>query len=62
RLPVIRDTGNATSDMANFPGVPYMLYGMTVDNQTTNYVATQTTKGTYSVDALGTVNQTTTGY
>ncbi|MDD5038421.1 MAG: type II secretion system protein [Dehalococcoidales bacterium] len=62
RLPVIRDTGNATSDMANFPGVPYMLYGMSVDNQTTNYVATQITKGTYSVDALGTVNQTTTGY
>ncbi|MFC1939672.1 type II secretion system protein [Chloroflexota bacterium] len=27
-----------------------------------NYVATETTKGTYTVDSLGTVNQTTTGY
>ena len=62
RLPVTRVTVNSTDDMADFPGAPYMLYGMSVDNQTTNYVATQTTKGTYSVDALGTVNQTTTGY
>ena len=29
---------------------------------TVNYVATQTTKGTYTCDAAGTVNQTTTGY
>ena len=65
RLPVTRalaPTNNATNDMSIFPGGGYVLYGMTVDNQTTNYVATRYTKGTYTVDALGTVNQTTTGY
>lgn len=45
----------------------YILYQHDViaDNLTTglvNYVDTQTTKGTYSVDALGIVVQETTGY
>ncbi len=31
-------------------------------NTTVNYVATEMTKGTYTVDALGTVTQETTGY
>ena len=30
--------------------------------QTVNYVATPTTKGTYTVNSAGTVNQSTTGY
>lgn len=32
------------------------------DVQLVNYVATSTTKGTYTVNSAGTVNQTTTGY
>ena len=45
----------------------YILYGhdITADNATTglvNYVASETTKGTYSVDASGTVTQESTGY
>ena len=56
--------GTATSDMSQFPdsGGTYILYGYTSGNQTVNYVATQTTKGTYTVDALGTVSQNATGY
>ena len=57
---------NNTSNMAEFPDSEhvYILYGFT-DNDTggtVNYVATQTTKGSYTVDALGTVNQTVSGY
>ena len=59
-------TGNATSDMNAFPeyntdndSANYVLYAYA---GTTNYVVTQTTKGTYSVDASGTVVQETTGY
>jgi type IV pilus assembly protein PilA len=45
----------------------FILYqhDITGDNSTTNlvnYTATETTKGTYTVDALGTVTQATTGY
>jgi len=45
----------------------FILYqhDVTADNAVTglvNYVATQTTKGTYTVDANGTVDQVTTGY
>jgi len=45
----------------------YILFGhdITGDNAQTslvNYVATQYTKGTYTVDAKGTVTQVTTGY
>ena len=64
------DTGNvspqttATSNMSQFPdanGV-YVLYGFTSGNETVNYVATEATKGTYTVNALGTVSQNSTGY
>jgi len=45
----------------------FILYqhDVTADNSTTptvNYVATEITKGTYTVDTLGTVTQVTTGY
>jgi prepilin-type N-terminal cleavage/methylation domain-containing protein len=45
----------------------FILYGhdVTADNSTTptvNYVVTEITKGTYTVDTLGTVTQVTTGY
>ena len=48
-------------------GDGYILYGHDVVaddsvNATVNYVATETTKGEYTVDALGTVTQVTTGY
>ncbi len=54
----------ATSDMGAFPDSTngYILYGFISGNQTINYLATQTTKGTYTVDALGTVSQNATGY
>jgi len=32
------------------------------DNNTVNYVATEITKGTYTVDSSGTITQVTTGY
>jgi type IV pilus assembly protein PilA len=45
----------------------YVLYqhdmaGDTDNSTLVNYVATQTTKGTYTVDAYGTVTQESTGY
>ena len=45
----------------------YILYehDIQADNSTTptvNYVATEMTRGTYTVDSLGTVTQNTTGY
>jgi hypothetical protein len=48
-------------------GIGFVLYqhDIIADGANTslvNYVATQYTKGTYSVDALGTVTQVTTGY
>ena len=48
-------------------GVGFVLYqhDITADGENTslvNYVATQYTKGTYTVDELGTVTQVTTGY
>ena len=55
--------GNATQDMSMFPGLsPYSLYNNTWNGSAVNYVAANQTKGTYTVDALGTVNQTATGY
>ena len=57
---------NNTSDMGAFPDSEsvYILYGFSdnASGNTVNYLATQLTKGTYTVDALGTVNQSTTGY
>ena len=56
--------GSATANMSKFPDETNskILYGMTVDNVTVNYVAVEMTKGTYWVTADGTVKQKTTGY
>ncbi len=48
-------------------GIGFVLYqhdiiGGGTNTSLVNYVATQYTKGTYSVDSLGTVTQVTTGY
>ena len=48
-------------------GDGYLLFGHDVladnsVNATFNYVATETTKGSYTVDSTGTVNQVLTGY
>ena len=50
-------------------GIGYVLYQHDIDGENpgsntslVNYVATQYTKGTYTVDALGTVTQVSTGY
>ncbi|MFC2006395.1 type IV pilin protein [Chloroflexota bacterium] len=53
---------DATSDMTAFPAPTYILYGMSVLGSDVNYVATNTTKGTYVCDTLGTITQVTTGY
>ncbi|MFC2036188.1 type IV pilin protein [Chloroflexota bacterium] len=50
----------ATSNMSSFPQSNYSLYA---NAQTSaNYVASDTTQGTYTVDTAGTVTQVTTGY
>ena len=56
--------GRATNDMSVFPdpnadGSTLFNYG---GSTTINYVVTQNTTGTYSVDANGTVSQNSTGY
>ena len=61
-LTVTRDATNATADMSNFPSSAYHLYSMNVSGTVVNYVASNTTTGTYYVDALGTVTQNSTGY
>jgi prepilin-type N-terminal cleavage/methylation domain-containing protein len=38
------------------------IYADAASNETVNYVATEMCKGTYTVDASGTVTQVTTGY
>ncbi len=38
------------------------IYADAASNETVNYVATEMTKGTYTVDQYGTVSQATTGY
>ena len=52
--------GEATNDMTVFPQTEYSLYANEQTNA--NYVATNTTHGTYFVDINGTVTQQTTGY
>jgi type II secretory pathway pseudopilin PulG len=52
----------ATNDMTDFPCDEYPLFGNTYHNYNVNYVATNTTKGTYTCDAYGTVAQATSGY
>ncbi|MFC2006853.1 type IV pilin protein [Chloroflexota bacterium] len=61
-LPGDRVAGNATASMSAFPIAPYVLYGNTISGTTVNYVATDTTKGTYYIDVYGTVSQNSTGY
>ena len=56
------DADNATNNMNIFPQTEYPLYGNVRTGSTVNYVATNQTQGTYTVDIYGTVNQTTTGY
>ena len=53
--------GSPTDNMSKFPEAAggYVLYSF---NGTINYVATEMTKGTYSVTADGTVTQDLTGY
>ena len=53
----------ATSNMSQFPDVTNgkVLYAFG-GNATINYVVTQSTKGTYTVNSQGTVTQVTTGY
>ncbi len=57
---LIDTSGTATSDMTKFPQLEYSLYS---NNQTgANYVANNSTQGTYYVDPSGTVTQESTGY
>ena len=50
-------TDNYTQNMAIFPAFPYVLYQMTIDGDSVNYVATNGTSYWYSCDTLGTVTQ-----
>lgn len=61
-LPGLRDTTNATANMIVFPLAAYPLYGANVSGTIINYVASNTTTGTYYVDVMGTVTQNSTGY
>ncbi len=61
----LNDPGGTLYTGADKPG--FILYqhdltSDTNDNVTSNYVATEATKGTYTVDAQGTVTQVLTGY
>ncbi|HEY51662.1 MAG TPA: prepilin-type N-terminal cleavage/methylation domain-containing protein [Dehalococcoidia bacterium] len=49
-------------DRAGFILYQHDMLGDTANTTLVNYVATQTTKGTYTVDAYGTVTQQSTGY
>ena len=56
---------SATSNMSVFPnpaGSVNVLYSCNVSGEDVNYVASETTKGTYTVGKLGTVTQASTGY
>ena len=53
---------NITDNMNKFPSAQYHLYGQTVNGTVVNYVASNQTKGSYSVDNLGQVTQNLTGY
>ncbi|MFC1934207.1 type IV pilin protein [Chloroflexota bacterium] len=52
----------ATNNMAAFPAPPYILFQNQQLGFTVNYVASNQTKGTYTCDVYGTVNQTSGGY
>ncbi len=58
-------TASATNDMTLFPDDHidgYNLFGFGGGLSGINYLATNTTQGTYTVDTNGTVAQVTTGY
>ncbi|MFC2009830.1 type II secretion system protein, partial [Chloroflexota bacterium] len=58
-------TGNAYTNASDLDGFILFGHDVTADAAATplvNYVATETTQGTYTVDANGTVTQVTTGY
>ncbi len=64
--PRVTNPGDATNDMNDFPefnsdndSANYVLFAY---NGTDNYLVTRFTKGTYVVDANGTVTQVTDGY
>jgi len=52
----------AAGDKAGFVLFQHDIIADGAQTGLVNYTATQTTKGTYTVDASGTVNQVTTGY
>ena len=56
------DTYTAGSDKNGFILYQHDIAADAADNVTVNYVATETTKGTYTVDSSGTVTQEATGY
>ncbi len=61
-----KDTGGTDYELADKDGYYLFQHDLIADADATiglvNYVATQTTKGTYFADAQGTVTQLTTGY
>ena len=59
---LIQTAATATSDMTDFPCDQYPLFNNTYHGYQVNYVATNTTKGTYYCDTYGTVTQNSTGY
>ncbi len=56
------DTYTTGSDKDGYILYQHDLAADGADNVTVNYVATETTKGTYIVDSAGTVTQQSTGY
>ena len=55
-------TAYQAGDKAGFILYQHDLTSDNADNLTSNYVATESTKGTYTVDSSGTVTQVTHGY
>ncbi len=55
---------SATSNMSSFPDSTngYVLYANNKSGSTVNYLVTEITTGTYTVNTLGTVVQESTGY
>ena len=56
------DFAAATPDTPGYLLYQHDIHGGGTAGDLVNYLATETTKGTYTVDALGTVVQATTGY
>jgi type IV pilus assembly protein PilA len=61
----VNDPSGTAYQAGDADGFILYQHDLTADNAanvTSNYVATETTKGTYTVDSSGTVTQVTTGY